>query len=246
MVIATKFGVTHAPDKTILVDSRPETIRASVEGSLRRLRTDHIDLYYQHRIDPKVDPEVVAGVMADLITEGKIRAWGVSETTEDYLRRADAVCSVSAIQNRYSLMARWNESLFPVLEELNVAFVAFSPMANGFLTGAYSHATHFEGAQDYREGMPQYTEEGEKRAEPLMRFLHKLAGLHSATLAQVSLAWMLHKKPYVVPIPGSRKPERLRENLGAAEVTLTDDEIAKIDELLDGLDLMVFGGHAVR
>lgn len=246
VVIATKFGVTHAPDKTILVDSRPETIRASVEGSLRRLRTDHIDLYYQHRIDPKVEPEVVAGVMADLITEGKIRAWGISETTEDYLRRSDAVCPVSAIQNRYSLMARWNESLFPVLEELNVAFVAFSPMANGFLTGAYSHATHFEGAQDYREGMPQYTEEGEKRAEPLMRFLHKLAGLHSATLAQVSLAWMLHKKPYVVPIPGSRKPERLRENLGAAEVTLTDDEIAKIDELLDGLDLMVFGGHAVR
>ena len=246
VVIATKFGVMHAPDKTILVDSRPETIRASVEGSLRRLRTDHIDLYYQHRIDPKVEPEVVAGVMADLIKEGKVRAWGISETTEDYLRRADAVCPVSAIQNRYSLMARWNESLFPVLEELDVAFVAFSPMANGFLTGAYSHATHFEGAQDYREGMPQYTEEGEKCAEPLMRFLHELAGLHSATLAQVSLAWMLHKKPYVVPIPGSRKPERLRENLGAAEVTLTDDEIAKIDELLDGLDLMVFGGHAVR
>lgn len=246
VVIATKFGVTHAPDKTILVDSRPETIRASVEGSLRRLRTDHIDLYYQHRIDPKVEPEVVAGVMADLIKEGKIRAWGISEATEDYLRRADAVCPVAAVQNRYSMMARWNESLFPVLEELNVAFVAFSPMANGFLTGAYDHSTHFEGAQDYRDGMPQYTEEGERRAEPLMCFVHELAGIHAATPAQISLAWMLHKRPYVVPIPGSRKPGRLLENLGAVDVALTDDEISKIDELLDGLDLMVFGGHAVR
>lgn len=246
VVIATKFGVEHAPDKTIITDSRPETIRSSVEGSLRRLRTDHIDLYYQHRIDPKVEPEVVAGVMADLMREGKIRAWGISETTEEYLRRADAVCPVAAVQNRYSMMARWNEALFPVLEELNVAFVAFSPMANGFLTGAYSHNTRFEGAQDYRCGMPQYTEEGEKRAEPLMRFVHELAGLHTATPAQISLAWMLRKKPYIIPIPGSRKPERLRENLGAANVALTDDEVAKIDELLDGLDLMVFGGHATR
>lgn len=246
VVIATKFGVTHAPDKTILVDSRPEVIRISVEKSLRRLRTDHIDLYYQHRIDPKVEPEVVAGTMADLIKEGKIRAWGISEATEEYLRRADAVCPVSAVQNRYSMMARWNECLFPVLEELNVALVAFSPMANGFLTGAYGHNTRFEGAQDYRDGMPQYTEEGERRAEPLMRFVRELAELHAATPAQVSLSWMLEKKPYIIPIPGSRKPERLLENLGAAEVGLTDDEVAKVDELLNGLDLMVFGGHAVR
>lgn len=246
VVIATKFGVTHAPDKTILVDSRPEVIRISVEKSLRRLRTDHIDLYYQHRIDQKVEPEVVAGTMADLIKEGKIRAWGISEATEEYLRRADAVCPVSAVQNRYSMMARWNESLFPVLEELNVALVAFSPMANGFLTGAYSHNTRFEGAQDYRDGMPQYTEEGERRAEPIMRFVRELAELHAATPAQVSLSWMLEKKPYIIPIPGSRKPERLLENLGAAEVGLTDDEVAKIDGLLNGLDLMVFGGHTVR
>ena len=172
--------------------------------------------------------------------------WGISEATEEYLRRADAVCPVSAVQNRYSMMARWNESLFPVLEELNVALVAFSPMANGFLTGAYSHNTRFEGAQDYRDGMPQYTEEGERRAEPLMRFVRELAELHAATPAQVSLSWMLEKKPYIIPIPGSRKPERLLENFGAAEVGLTDDEVAKIDGLLNGLDLMVFGGHAVR
>lgn len=246
VVIATKFGVTHAPDKAILVDSRPKTIRASVEGSLRRLRTDRIDLYYQHRIDPKVEPEAVAGVMADLIKEGKIRAWGISETTEDYLRRADAVCPVAAVQMRYSMMARWNESLFPALEELNIAFVAFSPMANGFLTGAYNHGTRFEGVQDYREGMPQYTEEGERRAEPLMRFVHELAAAHTAAPAQIALAWMLRKKPYIIPIPGSRKPERLRENLGAADLALADDEVARIDKLLDGLDLMVFGGHVVR
>lgn len=246
VVIATKFGVTHAPDETIIPDSRPETIRAAVEGSLRRLGTDRIDLYYQHRIDPRVEPETVAEVMADLIREGKILSWGISETTEDYLRRADAVCPVSAVQMRYSLMAHWNESLFPVLEELNVAFVAFSPMANGFLTGAYNHNTRFEGTQDYRDGMPQYTEEGERRAEPLTRLVRELAEAHRATPAQISLAWMLQKKPYIISIPGSRKPERLRENLGAVDVELTGSEVARIDELLEGLDLMVFGGHAVK
>lgn len=246
VVIATKFGVQHAADKTLIVDSSPKTIRHAVEGSLKRLGIDCIDLYYQHRIDPKVEPEAVAGVMADLIKEGKIRAWGISETTEAYLRRANAVCPVSAIQNRYSMMARWNEGLFPVLEELNVAFVAFSPMANGFLTGAYSHDTKFEGAQDYRDGMPQYTEEGERRAQPLVEAVRELAEAHHATPAQISLAWMLCKKPYIIPIPGSRKPERLRENFGAASIELSAEEIARVDELLDGLDLMVFGGHTVR
>ena len=245
-VIATKFGVTHAPDKTLVVDSSPETIRASVEGSLRRLKTDCIDLYYQHRIDPKVEPETVAEVMADLIKEGKIRAWGISETNEEYLRRAHAVCPVAAIQNRYSMMARWNESLFSVLEELNVAFVAFSPLANGFLTEAYNSKTVFEGAQDYRDGMPQYTEEGERRAAPLVQLVDELAEAHGATPSQIALAWMLGKKPWIIPIPGSRKPERLRENLGAADVALSPEEIARVDELTDGLDLMVFGGHAIR
>ena len=246
VVIASKFGVEHGPDKTLIVDSSPATIRASVEESLRRLRTDHIDLYYQHRIDPKVEPETVAEVMAELIREGKIRAWGISETTEDYLRRAHAVCPVAAIQNRYSMMARWHEDLFPVLEELGVAFVAFSPLANGFLTGAYSHATKFEGAQDYRAGMPQYTEEGEERARPLAEAVAGLAAAHDATSAQISLGWLLAKKPYIIPIPGSRKPERLRQNLEAANVELTADEMAHLDTLLGGLDLMVFGGHKVK
>lgn len=145
VVIATKMGVHHNEDLSLRLDSRPETIRSSVETSLKRLGTDYIDLYYQHRIDPTVEPETVAETMAQLIKEGKIRYWGISETTEEYLRRANAVCPVTAIENRYSMMARWHEKIFPVCEELNVAYVAFSPMANGFLTGKYNPNTKFEG-----------------------------------------------------------------------------------------------------
>ena len=246
VVIATKFGVRHNPDKSLALDSPPATIRASVEGSLRRLGVDCIDLYYQHRIDPEVEPEAVAEVMADLIREGKIRAWGISETTEDYLRRANAVCPVAAVQNRYSMLARWHEPLFDALEELNVALVAFSPLANGFLSGAYSPATTFEGAADYRDGMPQYTEEGYERDRAALDLVRALADEKGATPAQISLAWMLCKKPWIVPIPGSRKPERLHENLEAARVELSAEEVARIDRALDGMDLAVFGGHAAR
>ena len=246
VVIATKFGVQRNPDLTLFVDARPEVIRASVEGSLRRLRTDRIDLYYQHRIDSKVEPEEVAGVMAELIEAGKIRAWGISETSEDYLRRAHAVCPVAAVQMRYSMLARWNESLLPVLDELDVAFVAFSPMANGFLTGAYSPATSFEGSQDYRAGMPQYTEEGYEKDRAVLGLLGDIAREHGATMAQVSLAWMLCRNPRIVPIPGSRKPERLRENLASCDVVFSPEEVARIDTALDGMDLAVFGGHRVE
>ena len=244
VVIATKFGVHHNPDKTLSVDSRPETIRRAIDGSLSRLGIDCIDLYYQHRIDPNVEPEEVAGVMAELMQAGKIRAWGISEVDEDYLRRADAVCPVAAVQNRYSMLARWHEPLFPVLEELNVALVAFSPMANGFLTGAYSPKTKLEGAQDYRDGMPQYTPEGYEKDRAVLGLLGDLAREKNATMAQISLAWMLCKKPWIIPIPGSRKPERLRENLEAAQVSLAAEEVARIDAALDGMDLAVFGGHA--
>lgn len=153
VVIATKFGVHHG-EGTLLLDSRPQTIRAALEGRLRRLRTDYVDLYYQHRIDPKVEPETVASVMADLIREGKIRAWGISEATEDYLRRAHAVCPVSVIQNRWSMMARWHAPLLPVAEELGIAWVAFSPLANGFLTACYDADTPFEAGTDYRPPCP--------------------------------------------------------------------------------------------
>lgn len=242
IVLATKCGVQHGTER-LLLDSRPETIRKSVEGSLKRLQTDYIDLYYQHRIDPDVSPEEVAGTMAELIQEGKIRAWGISETGEEYLRCAHAVCPVSAIQNRYSMMARWYENLFPVVEELGIAYVAFSPMANGFLTGRYSKDSVFESGADYRSNMPQYTAEGFEKGQELLALLNELAEEKQVTPAQISLAWMLCKKPFIIPIPGSRKPERLKENFGAADIILTAEEIEAIDRKLDTMEIPVFGGH---
>lgn len=242
VIIATKCGVKHGGDHLIL-DSSPAVIRQSVEGSLRRLGIDCIDLYYQHRIDPKVEPETVAETMAELIREGKIKAWGISEANEEYLRRAHAVCPVAAIQNRYSMMARWHEKLFPVVEELGIAYVAFSPMANGFLTGQYNADSKFEQGVDFRSMMPQYTKDGFEKGHELMELLQTIAKEKNVTPAQVSLSWMLCKKPYIIPIPGSRKPERLRENLGAANVILSGSEIAAIDAKLDTMDIPVFGGH---
>lgn len=246
VVIATKMGVHHNEDLTLSLDSRPETIRKSVETSLKRLGTDYIDLYYQHRIDPKVEPETVSETMAQLIKEGKIRYWGISETTEEYLRRANAVCPVTAIENRYSMMARWHESIFPTCEELNIAFVAFSPMANGFLTGKYTPDTKFEGKQDYRAEMPQYTEEGYEKAKALLAFLTELAAKKNATMGQLSLAWMINKKPYIVPIPGSRKMHRLEENFKAGDVVLTPEEVQEIDNKLSTMQFDVFGGHSTK
>ncbi|MDO5521012.1 MAG: aldo/keto reductase [bacterium] len=246
VVIASKMGVGHNEDRTLKLDSRPDTIRKSLESSLKKLGTDYIDLYYQHRIDPKVEPEVVAETMAQFIKEGKIRYWGISETTEEYLRRANAVCPVTAIENRYSMMARWHEKIFPVCEELNIAYVAFSPMANGFLTGKYTAATKFEGSQDYRAAMPQYTEEGYEKAKALLELLTEMAKEKQATIGQISLAWMLCKKPYIVPIPGSRKLERLRENFAAGNIIMTQAEINKIDTNLDTMSFEVFGGNKTK
>lgn len=246
VVIATKMGVHHNDDLSLRLDSRPETIRSSVETSLKRLGTDYIDLYYQHRIDPTVEPETVAETMAQLIKEGKIRYWGISETTEEYLRRANAVCPVTAIENRYSMMARWHEKIFPVCEELNVAYVAFSPMANGFLTGKYTPNTKFEGKQDYRAGMPQYTQAGYEKAKVLLELLTGMAREKNATMGQLSLAWMICKKPYIVPIPGSRKISRLEENFKAGDVILTPEEVQKIDDTLSTMQFDVFGGHSSK
>ena len=241
--LATKCGVQHT-GSGLLTDSRPETIRRSVEGSLKRLGTDYIDLYYQHRIDPDVSPEDVAVTMAELVKEGKILSWGISETDEAYLRRAHAVCPVAAIQNRYSMIARWYEkTMFPVVEELGIAYVAFSPIANGFLSGKYDQNSQFEQG-DFRGFMPQYTAEGMEKGKDLLDLLNTLAAEKNATPAQLSLAWMLGKKDYIIPIPGSRKVDRLKENLGSASVALTPEEIADIDNRLDGMDFLVFGGHA--
>ena len=252
VVIATKFGIhfdmdSTAVNKPLVPDSRPETIRASAENSLRRLGTDHIDLYYQHRADPNVPVEEVAGVMADLIREGKITHWGLSEATEDTIRRAHAVCPVTAIQNRYSMMARWYESLFPVLEELNIGYVAFSPLANGFLSAQYGKDARFEAETDYRSVMPQFTPEGMEQNRALLRLIHQLAEEKQATPAQVSLAWMLCKKPYIVPIPGTRKLERMKENAGAADISLSADEVQTLDNALDNMEMSaVFGGTQVK
>ena len=251
VVITTKFGLRFDRESgkvplPLIPDSRPETIRRSVEGSLRRLGTDHIDLYFQHRIDPAVEPEEVAGVMADLMKEGKITHWGISEANEDYLRRANAVCPVTAVQNRYSMMARKYESLFPVLEELGVGLVAFSPMANGFLTGRYGKGQHFNPATDYRAAMPQFTDEAVDQNAALLKLLNDIAVEKHATPAQISLAWMLCKRPWIVPIPGTRKEDRMTENAGAARIKLSSDEVDALDRALDSMKMSaVFGGTTV-
>ena len=251
VVIATKFGIhfdmtSPEVNKPLIPDSRPEVIRASVEASLARLGTDHIDLYYQHRTDPNVPIEEVAGVMADLIREGKITHWGLSEATEETIRRAHAVCPVTAIQNRYSMMARWYEELFPVLEELNIGFVAFSPMANGLLTGAYNKDSRFDPKLDYRSNMPQFTAEAMDQNQKLMALLQDMAREKSATPAQLSMAWMLCKKPWIVPILGTRKLTRLRENAGVADVVLTASEVSALDHALDTVPMsVVFGGSRI-
>lgn len=233
VVVATKFGVTLENGSTgaPVPDSNLPGIRASVEGSLQRLGIDCIDLYYQHRIDPKVAPEDVAGLMADLMHEGKIRHWGISAVGADYLRRAHAVCPVTAIQNRYSMMARQDEALFPVLEELGIGYVAYSPLANGLLSGAYGKGTTFADG-DYRKHMPQFTADSMDTNRELFHLLHTLGETKEATPAQISLAWMLCKKPYIVPLVGMRKASRLAENAGASDVVLTAAEIAAIDKAL--------------
>lgn len=246
IVIATKFGIAIGGDRTIVTDSRPDVIRRSVEGSLRRLQTDHIDLYFQHRMDASVEPEEVATVMASLIKEGKILHWGISEPSEDYLRRAHSVCRVTAIQNRLSMMARWHEAWFPVLEELGIGFVAFSPLANGLLSNAYCAGEKFDSSTDYRAVMPQFQHESFAENKKLLDYIGRLADAHHATSAQIALAWMMCKKPWIVPIPGTRCLCRLKENIGAADVGLSYGEVAEIDTALDNMPMSgVFGGSPV-
>lgn len=252
IVIATKFGLLFDMESgkvpyPLIPDSRPETIRRSVEGSLCRLQTDRIDLYYQHRIDPGVEIEEVAGVMQDLMREGKILHWGISEATEEVIRRAHAVCPLAAVENRYSMMARHYEPLFPVLEELGIGFVAFSPLANGLLTDRYDKNSSFESGTDYRSTMPQFRPESFDANQQLLELIRGLAEEKRATPAQVSLAWMLAKKPWIVPIPGTRKLSRLRENAGAADIVLTAPEVERIDRALDLLPMSeVFGGTGMK
>lgn len=237
VIIATKCGIIIGEDRELITDARPEVIRQSLEGSLKRLKTDYIDLYYLHRIDPKTPIEVVAQTMKDLMEEGKIRHWGISEADEETIRKAHAICPLTAIQNRYSMMYRDYESLFDTLEELQISFVAFSPLANGLLSGAYNQNSVFEEKADYRFIMPQFQKEAYEANQKLFEMINTISKEKNCTPAQLSLAWMINKKPFIIPIPGTRKSSRLKENLSAGDVILTQEEIKKIDDLLDKIPM---------
>ena len=239
LVISTKFGVSFDYTKdsdhpALKLDSTPETIRKSVEGSLQRLQTDYIDLYYQHRIDPNIEPEVVAGVMKELIAEGKIRHWGISMVDEGYLRRAHAVCPVTAVENMYQLLSA-DESLFPVLEELNIGFVSCCPMAKGLLSGKYKKGDTFEKG-DYRNYTIWFKDETFDSNQYVLEELSRIAEEKNATVAQISLAWMINKKDWIIPIPGTRKLSRLKENAEAGDIILSEEEIERIDSLAKIID----------
>lgn len=251
--IATKFGIAFDWDDgqinhSVIADSRPEIIKTALEGSLRRLKTDYVDIYIQHRQDPQVPVEVVAQTMRDLIAEGKILGWGLSEVDEDTIRRAHAICPLTTVQNRYSMMARWHENLFAVCQELGIGYMAFSPLANGFLSGRYKDTSAFEhNGEDYRVEMPQFSEEAIEKNAALLKMLDEVAAAHRATPAQISLAWMICKEPFIVPIPGTRKQRRLKENLGAADIMLSAEEVAQIDAALQELPMSgVYGGTQVK
>ena len=250
--IASKCGIrfdetAKTVNKPLIPDGRPETIKKSIDGSLKRLQTDHLDLYYIHRIDSTVPIEETAGAMKELIVQGKILNWGLSEASEDVIRRAHRVCPITAIQNRYSMMYRDYETLFPVLEELNIGFVAFSPLANGLLSAKYHAHSEFERAGDYRSVMPQFSEQGLKENERFVSWLEMVAAQKHATPAQIALAWMLAKKPWIVPIPGTRKVDRLEENMAASEIKLSEEEVRKIDRMLDTIPMsQVFGGSEIK
>lgn len=252
IILASKCGIrfdetSSAVNKPLIPDGRPETIKKSAEGSLKRLNTDHLDLYYIHRIDKNVPIEETAGAMKELIEAGKITHWGISEADEDTLRRACKVCPVTAVQNRYSMMYRDYEALFPVLEELQIGFVAFSPLANGFLSAKYNKDSKFAKGTDYRSVMPQFSPEAIDKNQEMLRYLEEIADKKDATPAQISLAWMLAKKPWIVPIPGTRKYGRLLENAQASEVELTDQEVRELDKMLDTVPMSeVFGGSRVK
>ena len=230
VVIATKFGFELGPNgEQMGLDSRPEHIKQVAEGSLKRLKVDAIDLFYQHRVDPDVPIEDVAGAVKDLIQEGKVKHFGLSEAGVQTIRRAHAVQPVTALQSEYSLWWRAPEvEVLPTLEELGIGFVPFSPLGKGFLTGKINENTTFD-SSDFRNIVPRFTPEARKANQALVDLLGKIAERKNATPAQIALAWLLAQKPWIVPIPGTRKLERLEENIGAVAVDLTSDDLREID-----------------
>ena len=231
VVIATKFGFQDGDSKKPL-DSRPERIRAVAEASLKRLKTDRIDLFYQHRVDPNVPIEDVAGTVKDLIQEGKVKHFGMSEAGAQSIRRAHAVQPVAALQSEYSLWWREpEETVLPTLEELGIGFVPFSPLGKGFLTGAIDENTAFD-KTDFRNIVPRFSEENRKANAGLVEVLGRIADGRGATRAQIAIAWLLAQKPWIVPIPGTTKLHRLEENVGAAAVELSADDLSAIEAAL--------------
>ena len=231
VVIATKFGFAIDRDgKQTGLNSRPEYIRQTVEGSLERLRVDTIDLLYQHRVDPSVPIEEVAGTVKELIDQGKVRHFGLSEASARTIRRAHAVQRVTALQSEYSLWWREPETeVFPTLEELGIGFVPFSPLGRGFLTGAIDATTTFDSG-DFRNSVPRFSAENRKANQALVDRVAAVAAKKHATPAQIALAWVLARKPWIVPIPGTTKLHRLEENLGAAKLELSADDLREIEE----------------
>jgi len=230
VVIATKFGFELSTGKPTGTDSRPETIRTSVDASLRRLRTDHIDLLYQHRVDPNVPIEDVAGTVKELIEQGKVKHFGLSEAGVRNIRRAHAVQPVTALQSEYSLWWREpEEAILPTLEELGIGFVPFSPLGKGFLAGTISPDTQFE-SSDFRNTVPRFTDaEARKTNQAFVDLLARIAERLKATPAQIALAWLLAQKPWIVPIPGTTKLHRLDENIAATDIELTSDDLHEIE-----------------
>ncbi len=237
VVIATKFGFKIENGKQAGLDSRPAHIREVAEASLKRLRTDRIDLFYQHRVDPEVPIEDVAGAVQDLIREGKVRHFGLSEAGVQTIRRAHTVQPVDAVQSEYSLWWRQpEEEVLPTLEELGIGFVPFSPLGKGFLTGKIDEQTTFD-PTDFRNVVPRFTEENRKRNLAFVEWLKAFAERKEATPAQVALAWLLAQKPWIAPIPGTTKRHRLVENLGGAQIELTADDIRDINQAVSQIEV---------
>ncbi|WP_029074055.1 aldo/keto reductase [Kaistia adipata] len=237
VVIATKFGIDIDGSGTSGMDSRPEHIRAVAEASLKRLRTDRIDLFYQHRVDPNVPMEDVAGTVKELIREGKVKHFGLSEAGVKNIRRAHAVQPVAALQSEYSLWWREpEEAILPTLEELGIGFVPFSPLGKGFLTGAIDASTTFVGT-DFRNTVPRFSTEARKANQAIVDELVRIATARKATPAQIALAWLLARKPWIVPIPGTTKLHRLDENLGAAAIELSEADLQAIEAAIAPIDI---------
>lgn len=245
VIIATKFGydLTEVPDletsaRPVSLSSRPETIRKAVEGSLRRLRTDHIDLYYQHRVDPNVPIETVAEAVGELIKEGKVLHWGLSEAAPATVRRAHAVCPLAAVQSEYSLWYRKPEAeLLPALEELGIGFVPFSPLGKAMLTGRFTKDTKFD-TTDFRSAIPRFQGENLKHNMELVAYVETLAKRKETTPARIAIGWLLAQKPWIVPIPGTKRMERIKENIGGADISFTADELADIRRHLDSIEIL--------